>query len=302
MTRPSRKGHHRKRKPKSTTMEPNTVASRSGSEGSPIVTPKSESSSNFSNDSETFHEHGGDYSTIRHTRPWIDYQGVSTVVPITILGKEPLSVDRRVYLQRQGLRTRLFGWVIGGLLGGTIGKEVDVTPREKGNWTVDEEKTSRDQYDSEVTQFLESNSVPKDHKALETYMAHVPVYSGDNILRICIYPTGSSRSPIVSTAPFRIYSFNTHVPAKYEGWTIISLVLEFPLKLVLLAWSMVIWMCFYAAYPGLKLGETIFGASGVKMMNMAHGLAERLCGVTEGEIRSAQVGRNVSQTMMCWTF
>jgi hypothetical protein len=279
-------------------MEANTAASSKSESDSPIVTPKSEPISNFSNDSETFYEPGGDYSTIRHTRPWIDNQGVSTVVPITILGKEPLSVDRRVYLQRQGLRTSILGWVIGGLLGGTIGKELDVTPRKEAIWTAGVEKTRRDQYDSEVTQFLESNLGPKDHKALETHMAHVPVYSGDNIFRICIYPTGSSRSPIVSTAPFRIYGPNSVVPAKYEVWTIISLILEFPVKLVSLVWSMMVWMCFYAAYPTLKFVETVFGASGVKMMNMAHGLAEGLCGEkAEGEIKTAQVERNVSQNI-----
>jgi len=52
-------------------------------------------------------EHGERYSVLRHSRPFVIYQGVKTNVAISVFGDQSLPSDRRVFLQRRGYRTAL---------------------------------------------------------------------------------------------------------------------------------------------------------------------------------------------------
>jgi hypothetical protein len=214
-------------------------------------------------DSQTLHIPGEEFSAMRHTRPWTDEEGTHTV-PVTVFGQKPLSPDRRVYLQRSGWRTAIFGWAIGGLLGGTIGKEVDVTPKREGAWDSDVEEKRRQQYDEETLASRRSGQVPADHEELETYMVKVPASHEAGDVRIIVYPTGSTYSPIVSTPSFQL---DTAAPASFFIHRMESM-----LEVVCLVWSVAIWLSFWAVFPALKMAQIMFGAWGTSVMNMAHRL------------------------------
>ncbi|KAG5650345.1 hypothetical protein H0H81_012552 [Sphagnurus paluster] len=225
------------------------------------------------NDPESHYVPGSAYSTIRHTRPWVYYQGVSTIVPITILGKNHLSSDRRITLQRRGWRTGLLGWTVGGWLGGTIGKELDVTPQCQGRWDTDLEEKYMLKYDHEIKQFLESSLAPKDHRVLETDLVHIPVASGDGYFRLLIYPSPSSHSYIASTASFRVGSLSLS-SAHPRGASVITILLELALKTGSVVIYTGAWASFYAAFPFLKLVQSIPGTStwGTRALALAYRL------------------------------
>lgn len=212
------------------------------------------------NDAESHYMPGAAYSTVRHTRPWVYYRGISTGVPITILGREPLPEDRRISLQRRGWRTGLLGWTVGGWIGGTVGKETDVTPQNKGSWNADVDAKRREQYDQEVTQFLTSVAAPKDHQVLETDFVHIPVSSGDGYFRLLVYPSASSRLPIASTASFRVGSFSLS-SAHPRGASIVTLVPELTLKSGSALVTTAAWTSFYAAFPFVKVAQMMPGAN-----------------------------------------
>jgi hypothetical protein len=212
------------------------------------------------NDSEPHYISSSAYSTIRHTHSWVYYRGTSTTVPISILGSKPLPKDRRIALQRRGFRTGLLGWTIGGWLGGTIGKEIDVTPQTLGSWESDIEAKQREQYLGEVKEFLGSAVGPKDHKVLETDLVHIPVSSGDGYFRLLVYPSASSRSAIASTAPFRIGSLSLR-SAHPRGASIVTFLPELALKVVSVTATTAAWTSFYTAFPLLKVAQMIPGTN-----------------------------------------
>jgi hypothetical protein len=97
---------------------PNNVNSAPAKEsaGSPVVSdPEPERANEPANESAPVVHSGQDYSIARLTKQGIHPQ---EVVPITIFGRQPLSAERRVYLQRQGLRTMVLGWKIGWVVRG----------------------------------------------------------------------------------------------------------------------------------------------------------------------------------------
>ncbi|GLB36580.1 hypothetical protein LshimejAT787_0308680 [Lyophyllum shimeji] len=197
------------------------------------------------------------YSTILHTRPWLFYQGTSTTVPVTVLGRRVLPEDRRFYLQRRGWRTGLLGWTIGAWLGGTIGKEMDVTPERYGTWEKDVEPARREQYDKEIRKFLDSGVLPKDHKALETDFLHIPVASGDGYFRLLVYhPSASMVSPIAATATFRVGSLSLS-SAHSRGASIVTIIPEFSLEVAWFVATTVAWTSFYSAFPFLKTAQLV---------------------------------------------
>lgn len=227
------------------------------------------------NDAEPHHTLGSPYSTIRHTRPWVYYQGVSTVVPISILGSKHISEERRISLQRRGWRTGLLGWTVGGWLGGTLGKEIDVTPQSQGTWNTDVDSKRRKQYDQEIDQFLNSTpTLPKNHRVIETDFIHIPVFSGDGYFRLLVYPSASSHTAIASTASFRVGSLSLS-SAHPRGASIATLLPELILKSGSVVATTAAWTSFYAAFPLLKAAQIMPGTStwGNWAMNQAYKLA-----------------------------
>ncbi|KAJ7022392.1 hypothetical protein C8F04DRAFT_1402370 [Mycena alexandri] len=223
------------------------------------------------NDAEPCYTPGARYSTVRHTRPWVYYQGTSTVVPISILGSASLPADRTISLQRRGWRTGLLGWTIGGWVGGTLGKELDVTPASSGHWqTLDTKKKST--YDKEIREFLESTSGPKDHRVLETDFVHIPVSAGDGYFRLLIKK--GSGTVIASTASFRIGSLSLS-SAHPRGASVVTLVPEIILKSASVTTNTAVWASFYAAFPFLKVAQMLPGTStwGNYALNRAYKLA-----------------------------
>ncbi|KAJ7113216.1 hypothetical protein C8R44DRAFT_741545 [Mycena epipterygia] len=209
------------------------------------------------NDAEPHYVPGAPYSTVRHTRPWVYYQGTSTVVPISILGRTPLPADRTIALQRRGWRTGLLGWTLGGWLGGALGKELDVTPASAGFWnTLDPKK--RAQYDKEIYAFLDSPSGPKDHRALETAFVHVPVAAGDGYFRLLI--KGGGGKVIAQSAAFRVGSLSLS-SAHPRGASPVTLVPELVLKSGSVAAHGAAWAAFCAAFPFLEVARLLPGTS-----------------------------------------
>ncbi|KAJ7511014.1 hypothetical protein B0H11DRAFT_1956951 [Mycena galericulata] len=260
----------------STQRNPNSSTTEDDSTSSTIVqlgrTAGSTAISTFHalNDAEPHYIPGAPYSTVRHTRPWVYYRGTSTVVPISILGRHPLPAERTIWLQRRGWRTGLLGWTLGGWLGGTLGKEVDVTPASAGYWqTVDEKKKA--QYDMEVRQFLKSAGAPGDHRVLETDFVHIPVSAGDGYFRLLVK---NSNSVIASTASFRVGSLSLS-SAHPRGASIVTILPEVLLKSGSVATSTAAWASFYAAFPLLKAAQALPGTRtwGTWALNRAYTLA-----------------------------
>ncbi|KAJ6518144.1 hypothetical protein C8R47DRAFT_1031542 [Mycena vitilis] len=223
------------------------------------------------NDAQPHHIPGSPYSTVRHTRPWVYYQGVSTVVPISILGEKSLPADRMIALQRRGWRTGLLGWTLGGWVGGALGKEVDVTPANAGYWqSLDSKK--RAQYDKEIREFLESASAPDGHRVLETDFVHIPVAAGDGYFRLLVKKRGGG--VIASTASFRVGSLSLS-SAHPRGASPVTLVPEVALKSAALTASTAVWASFYAAFPFLKAAQLLPGTHnwGTWALNRAYKLA-----------------------------
>ncbi|KAF9003389.1 hypothetical protein BDQ17DRAFT_1356131 [Cyathus striatus] len=210
------------------------------------------------NDAELHHAHNSPYSTIRHTRPWVYYRGLYTLVPISILGTKILP-PHRLTLQKRGWRTGLLGWTMGSWIGGTVGKEVDVTPDTVLPWNGDyngkegkvEGKKKR-QYASEI-----ATLAPEGHKVLETDIIHIPVSSGDGYFRILVYPS-NSHTPIASTSTFRVGSLSL-ASACPRGASPITLLPEFALKSASLSGSALAWGTFYTFFPFLKIAEMVPG-------------------------------------------
>ncbi|KAJ7202575.1 hypothetical protein GGX14DRAFT_154190 [Mycena pura] len=212
------------------------------------------------NDAEPRYIPGAPYSTIRHTRFWVYYQGTTTTVPMSILGRSPLPADCTVSLQRRGWRTGLFGWTVGGLLGGTIGKEIDVTPAATERWADLEAKRQR-QYDEEIRAFLSSagERVPQDHRALALGLVHIPVAAGDGYFRLLV--KGSKKQGVLAeTAVFRVGSLSLR-SAHPRGASLVTLVPELVLKSASVTLTTAAWASFYVAFPFLKVAQVIPGTS-----------------------------------------
>jgi hypothetical protein len=170
-------------------------------------------------------------------------------------------------LQRRGWRTGLFGWTIGGWVGGTLGKEIDVTPATAGYWkTVDTRKAA--QYDKEIHQFLDTMGSPKDQRVLETDFVHIPVAAGDGYFRLLVKHSGSV---IASSASFRVGSLSLS-SAHPRGASVVTLVPEVLLKSGSVAANTAAWASFYTAFPFLKVAQMLPGTSnwGTWALNRAY--------------------------------
>ncbi|KAJ6532889.1 hypothetical protein DFH09DRAFT_993526 [Mycena vulgaris] len=259
----------------STQRKPNTEANEDPSSSKIVQVSRAAGSAAIStfhalNDAEPHYLPGASYSTVRHTRPWVYYQGTATVVPISILGHKPLPAERTISLQRRGWRTGLLGWTVGGWVGGTVSKEVDVTPASAGHWATVEAK-KRAQYDKEIRAFLDSVGAPKDHRALETDFVHIPVSAGDGYFRLLVKHSGRV---IASTASFRVGSLSLS-SAHPRGASVVTVVPELALKSGSVAANTAAWASFYAAFPFLKAAQMLPGTStwGTWALNRAYKLA-----------------------------
>ncbi|KAJ7479575.1 hypothetical protein FB451DRAFT_1448576 [Mycena latifolia] len=212
------------------------------------------------NDAEPHYVPGAAYSTVRHTRPWVYYQGTATLVPITVLGSAPLPTGRTFALQRRGWRTGLLGWSLGAWLGGTAGK-----------WGTFDAKR-RTQYDREVHAFLGSAGAPKDHRARETALVHVPAAVGDGYFRLLVKsPKGQV---LATTASFRVGSLSLS-SAHPRGASAATFVPELALKSAAVTAYTAAWASFYAAFPFLKAVQMLPGTHtwGTWALNRAYRLA-----------------------------
>lgn len=198
------------------------------------------------------------HAVLRHTSPFVFYQKFSTIVPISIFGlQHSLPKDRRVFLQRRGWRTGLLGWTIGALLGGTWGKEVEITPVDSANSleTVAGEVLSSSVKDS-ISKEIQATSTG-DLKLLETAICHIPASSGDGYFRIRV-TTANATQTIASTPAFRIISSSLNT-ASPRGATIFQLPIEFFAATSSKTAQIGAWGFFYACFPFLKLASWLPG-------------------------------------------
>nr|GAT57220.1 predicted protein [Mycena chlorophos] len=198
------------------------------------------------------------YSTVRHTRAWVYYQGTKTTVPISILGRAPLPQETKITLQRRGWRTGLLGWTIGGWLGGTVGKEVDVTPETAASWSGDELGVKqRARYEKEVADLHKAKSIPREHRVLATALVHVPVSSGDGYFRFLVK---DPNNVIAQTPVFRVGSLSLS-SAHPRGASPVTLVPELLAKTASVALTTAAYAGIFAAFPFLKVASVLPGTS-----------------------------------------
>ncbi|KAJ7058479.1 hypothetical protein C8F01DRAFT_1148318 [Mycena amicta] len=213
------------------------------------------------NDAEALYTPNSPYSTIRHTRAWVYYQGIKTTVPISILGKSPLPAKTEITLQRRGWRTGLFGWTVGGWLGGTVGKEVIVTPEAVGRWDAgdngDLDSKKRARYDKEILEFQKHAVIPREHRVLATALVHIPVAAGDGYFRLLVK---SQHHNIASTPVFRVGSLSLS-SAHPRGSSPITLVPELVFKSASVTLTTAAYAGIFVAFPFLKVASIIPGTS-----------------------------------------
>ncbi|KAH7337972.1 hypothetical protein B0J17DRAFT_660262 [Rhizoctonia solani] len=192
----------------------------------------------------------GAYSVIRHTRPFVLYQGANTTVPISVFGPEPLPKDRRVFLQRRGYRTGLLGWTFGGWLGGSKLPGLDVTPASVESWNRPKTLSSKHQtqIDKDISRLFDPNSSPTPNsRLLETLLVHIPVRSGDGYFQTI------AESPV-----FRVGSL-AWASAHPQGATPLGLVPEFGARSLFVSGQAAAWAAFYASFPFLKISQMVPG-------------------------------------------
>ncbi|TDL20300.1 hypothetical protein BD410DRAFT_791085 [Rickenella mellea] len=194
---------------------------------------------------------GPEYSILRHCRPFVVYQGVKTSVPVTVLGVKPLPSDRRVFLQRRGYRTAMFGWYVGGLLGGSKLPGIEVTPTTQSAFTS-LSSSQQSQYEKDITRLFPSHSSLQ-QIPLETLQVHIPVSSGDGYFRLRV-TTGKSSKSIAESPVFRVGSLSLS-SAHPQGASMFGLVPELVVRSAFITVRTTAWATFYASFPLLKIAE-----------------------------------------------
>jgi len=217
---------------------------------------------NYLSDGEV--SYGKNYAVLRHSRPFILYRGTKTNVLISVFGNEPLSSNRKVYLQRRGWRTGLFGWAIGGLLGGSHYPGIDVTPVVSSTTTNQELSQSEMlAIKNDITRLL-SESTSSQYPHQQTLCVHIPVASGDGYFRLVITTSPSSLSvagipSLVAASPvFRVGSI-AFSSAHPRGASLLGLVPELLARSLFVAGKTAAYAAFYAAFPFLKVATWIPG-------------------------------------------
>ncbi|KAG8744283.1 hypothetical protein FRC10_010446 [Ceratobasidium sp. 414] len=206
----------------------------------------------------------GAYSVLRHTRPFVLYQGANTIVPVSVFGPRPLPKDRKVFLQQRGYRTGLLGWKFGGLLGGSKLPGVDVTPASSENWNrpITLGSKQQTQLDKDIQRLFDPPRTPHQpgaspSKLLETLLVHIPVRSGDGYFRLRV-TSANGKNTIAESPAFRVGSL-AWSSAHPQGATPLGLIPELGARSAFLAGKTAAWAGFYAAFPFLKIGGYVPG-------------------------------------------
>ncbi|KAH8110211.1 hypothetical protein DFH11DRAFT_814559 [Phellopilus nigrolimitatus] len=196
--------------------------------------------------------YGDQYSILRHSRPFVVYQGTKTQIPITVFGAKPLPEDRRVFLQRRGYRTGLLGWTLGGILGGSKLPGIDVTPVEQVALSSLSARQNS-QLEEDISRLFFTSSLSKSQKPLQTLFVHVPVHSGDGYFRLRV-TTHNARTTLAESPTFRVGSVSW-ASAHPQGATPVGLVPELLVRSIFIAAKTTAYASFYATFPFLKMAE-----------------------------------------------
>lgn len=204
---------------------------------------------------------------LRHSSPFVYYRKFNTIVPISVFGTPgSLPNDRRIFLQRRGWRTGLFGWSIGALLGGTFGKskEIEITPvkSERSVAAISDEVLSSSTKTA-IAKEIDNASVGE-MKLLETAVCHIPASSDDGYFRIRV--TTASGAEIATTPAFRIISSSLNT-ASPRGATIFQLPIELFAATSAKTAQVGAWGFFYACFPFLKLASWLPGGASQATIN-----------------------------------
>ncbi|ORY85593.1 hypothetical protein BCR37DRAFT_377278 [Protomyces lactucae-debilis] len=208
---------------------------------------------------------------IRHASPFVFYNRFNTTLTLSLLSTTPFPKDRRIFLQKRGFRTGLLGWTVGALLGGTIGKDIEITPAQTVASLAEIPQTSlsssaRTTIEAEVKTYTSS----QDKRALslqETNVCHIPCSSGDGYFRIRITAANGVQQ-LAATSTFRILSSSLNT-ASPRGANLYQLPVEFAAYTTVKSAQVSAWGFFYACFPFLKLGSLIPGGGAVsqQMLN-----------------------------------
>ncbi|KAG8780733.1 hypothetical protein FRB91_000588 [Serendipita sp. 411] len=190
------------------------------------------------------------YSVLRHSRPFVLYRSTKTTVTISIFGSKPLPRKRRVFLQKRGYRTGLFGWAIGSMLGGSKLPGLEVTP------------VSNEAYSSMPSSMMAAFEKDRErvwrpynlthHQLLETMEVHIPVKSGDGYFRLRVTPADKPSETLAVSPTFRIGSV-TWASASPQGATPLGLIPELAVKSAFVTANTAMWAVVYSMVPVYKV-------------------------------------------------
>lgn len=205
---------------------------------------------------------------IRHCSNFVIYRKSSTVVPISVFGHSALSKGRRVFLQKRGYRTGLLGWSIGTLLGGTWGKEIEITPvtSAKSLSAIADDILSSS-FKATIQREIDAVSV-EDRKGMalqQTLACHIPASSGDGYFRLRV-TEANSMITIATTPTFRILSSSLSTVSP-RGATIFQLPIEAFAATSIKTAQVGAWGTFYALFPFLKLASWMPGGISQSAIN-----------------------------------
>jgi hypothetical protein len=191
-------------------------------------------------------------------------------VTISLLGRQAFPVDRRIFLQKRGFRTGLLGWTVGALLGGTWGKDIEITPVQAVDALsrIPNEVLSAGSQKALQAEIKESGLLEDKKLVLqETDVCHIPCSSGDGYFRIRV-TTANGIQQLASTPTFRILSSSLDT-ASPRGANWFQLPVELGIATSIKSAQVGAWGFFYAAFPFLKIGSLIPGGSAIsqKMLN-----------------------------------
>lgn len=192
------------------------------------------------------------YSVLRHTRPFVFYRSTKTTVPISIFGTKPLPKKRRVFLQKRGFRTGLFGWTIGSMLGGSKLPGLEVTPASTQSYSSIPSGMLKS-FEKDIERVWRPYNLAN-HTLLETMQVHIPVASGDGYFRLRVTPHDKPKETLAVSPVFRVGSV-TWSSASPQGATIVGIVPELVVRSAFVIANAGMWAGFYAMFPIFKLAH-----------------------------------------------
>lgn len=204
---------------------------------------------------------GQSYALVRHCSPFVYYQRFDTHVAITLHGREAVGPGRRIFLQRRGWRTALLGWRLGGLLGGNVGKDVEVTPANTCASLAQVPTSALSAGGRSQIAAENKDDAVSDLKQIETSVCHIPASAPDGYYRLRVTTSNPSHS-ICATPVFRLLSSSPDTPSP-RGATLAQLPIELGAQTAVTSVQVACWSAAYALFPFLAVGSWLPGASGV---------------------------------------